>query len=479
MGCTSSVPDKPQQPVNQTDTGPNEPFRQDLDCRPANVPSARSMAHELSPRSLTREVSARISQRVEEIIRRNLESGDAAIIRQAISALQNELTLAHEALSTVVPLEVPTSRAGHLKTLEDQIGPPPEDRTWQDEWVRMKVASNQRAGRHEEANAEYVCAHQSLETTITSLSSAIERATAIGWPLKRAECFRVLSNPAVNALLSEALASHDPTYSASTHALFNVIHAQRFQQRQERLSLPQRLYWNRCGHDSLSERDTHWSNPLVERGDATGFRGLSGTSLVTVTCSPTSFWSAEGFVQRTRGSDGQYAHETQDSDVVCIETSDDDEFGCHSPVMTSATSGVFPPNCLFRLKDVLAAGTWEAPAQGIFPRQRLLIFSATYRQPMTVWCAGPQQLPPCTAPLPATLNARAVASECMQVRRRCLGGGGASPLVWGFQAVRCGRPRHLELRLPQTIRQRPRRRARSPSAHDGVRTWHGLPRAFR
>ena len=54
---------------------------------------------------------------------------------------------------------------------------------------------------------------------------------------------------------------------------------------------------------------------------------------------------------------------------------------------SSLTAGVrviwcSPPNTLFRLRDVLAPGTWQAPG-GVYPRQRLLVVSATY-----VSCSG-------------------------------------------------------------------------------------------
>ena len=328
--------------------------------------------------------------RAGRLIKDDPGSGDTAValVRQSILMLQQELKRAQQALETLVPQEAPTSRAGHLKTLEDQIGPAPEDRTWRDEWVSMKVASNRRAGKHDQANEDYVRQHQDLDWMIDSLSDAIKRATAIGWPGKRAECFRVLSNPAVNGILSHALASHDPSYSASTHALFNVIHAQRSTQRQEGYPLPSRLYWYRKGFDSLADRDPRWADASVERGDATGFRGLSGSSLVTGTCSASrDVFGEGGFVVRSKGSDGGYVYTMQESDVVCFETADDDEFGCHSPVMTSKESGVFPPNCLFRLKQVVPAGGWESPVPGVFPRQRLLVFTATYRKPNGAACS--------------------------------------------------------------------------------------------
>ena len=46
--------------------------------------------------------------------------------------------------------------------------------------------------------------------------------------------------------------------------------------------------------------------------------------------------------------------------------------------------GCFPPNTLFRLKQVVEAGGWEAPSSSgvsLRPQQRLLIVTATYKPP--------------------------------------------------------------------------------------------------
>jgi len=58
-----------------------------------------------------------------------------------------------------------------------------------------------------------------------------------------------------------------------------------------------------------------------------------------------------------------------------------DEVGAHAAVLTYTDStGIFPPNTLFRLREVCAPGTWKAPG-GTFPQQRLLIVTATYLLP--------------------------------------------------------------------------------------------------
>ena len=64
--------------------------------------------------------------------------------------------------------------------------------------------------------------------------------------------------------------------------------------------------------------------------------------------------------------------------MVGFESAADDEHGAHSPVLTGATFGVFPPNTLYRLKETVPAGEWVAPG-GARPQQPLLVVTATYR----------------------------------------------------------------------------------------------------
>jgi hypothetical protein len=52
----------------------------------------------------------------------------------------------------------------------------------------------------------------------------------------------------------------------------------------------------------------------------------------------------------------------------------------HSAVLTfNADCAVFPPNTLFRLREVHKEGSWQGPG-GVCPQQRLLVVSATYHQ---------------------------------------------------------------------------------------------------
>ena len=93
-------------------------------------------------------------------------------------------------------------------------------------------------------------------------------------------------------------------------------------------------------------------------------------------------FTEEGFVVNTTDPEDptKFLLVPQHSDVVCFVSFADDEHGAHSAIITSDTSGDFPPNTLFRLKNVVEAGGWEAPG-GTFPQQRLLEVTATYQPP--------------------------------------------------------------------------------------------------
>lgn len=73
---------------------------------------------------------------------------------------------------------------------------------------------------------------------------------------------------------------------------------------------------------------------------------------------------------------------SQNSDVVCFESSPADDEGLHAAVMFGdCPRGAFPPNCLFELMHVIEHG-FEAP-NGVFVRQRLLVVRATFAWQLT------------------------------------------------------------------------------------------------
>jgi len=68
------------------------------------------------------------------------------------------------------------------------------------------------------------------------------------------------------------------------------------------------------------------------------------------------------------------------SDVVGFVNAPTDEHGFHAGLEVGRSSIAFPPNTLFRLKQVVAPGEWTAPG-GARPQQRLLVVTSTFRLP--------------------------------------------------------------------------------------------------
>merc|ERR1712157_283032 len=72
-----------------------------------------------------------------------------------------------------------------------------------------------------------------------------------------------------------------------------------------------------------------------------------------------------------------------DSPIVAFESSPEDEHGCHTGIVLEQSKRercdcdvVFPPNCLYRLREVRTGG-FTAPG-GVFVQQKLLVVACTY-----------------------------------------------------------------------------------------------------
>ena len=136
------------------------------------------------------------------------------------------------------------------------------------------------------------------------------------------------------------------------------------------------LYANLTGEHGLETLDPTWKQIL--QPDHTGFRGCCCTAVVRCTCGPAQF-NDDGFLIIRNDQAGKDVYESVDGDVVCFELLATDDLGFHMPVMTNDFTGAFPPNTLYRLKAIVPAGEWECPAPFVYPKQRLLIVTATYR----------------------------------------------------------------------------------------------------
>jgi hypothetical protein len=76
----------------------------------------------------------------------------------------------------------------------------------------------------------------------------------------------------------------------------------------------------------------------------------------------------------------------------------------HIRSLRGSDTGVFPPNTLFRLKEIRRPGEWEAPGdESVFPNQRLLVCTRGSHIELA-------QCPPSHGTVPSLSRARSVAN---------------------------------------------------------------------
>ena len=326
------------------------------------------------------------------------EAADSAAtqLRQRLIAAQAHVGQAQIVLNRLLVAASATSRAGHLRSLPELIGAPPK-RTWQDEWVHLKAESYRLSGQGEatvEEDEAYVRKNDMIDKYVEQdgVKSDIAYLVEQGWPPERAQVYALLFS-CLDAL-GRALGERDSCYAASTYAISEALFAQRQGAGTDdgktlttasrgdgnrAPELPAPLYAHVHGLFSLAERDPAWES--LEIPDGTGFRGLTSSALVHASWDSRNFTEDGFLVSTTDPNDPTKAVlEPQDSDIVCFVSGPDDDHGAHSAIVTSDSSGDFPPNTLFRLKRVCAPGEWEAPG-GVYPMQRLLEVTATYQPP--------------------------------------------------------------------------------------------------
>jgi len=292
---------------------------------------------------------------------RELLLNGAADVEEALNELQMHVKVGEA-----------TSRAGYLRSLEEQIGPKPLKRGWEDEWVEMYVENVRH--RQGEPTEDDIRKHspEQLKLKYKASSASMEAA---GWPRERAELVMLMASmvPSIGAAMRE----RSGRYAAATYALSEALHAQL----REAGEPPPMMFKQRTGPYSLTQDDPAWEN--LEEPDRTGFCGLTSTAPLYATRDPNGIGS-DGY-QRYSRSRGKY--EVIDSDVIGFESLPTDEHGCHAAILRQAEpfiKGIYPPNTLFRLKKVLDPGFWTSPFDAsVYPKCRLLVVTATFRPPHT------------------------------------------------------------------------------------------------
>lgn len=292
-----------------------------------------------------------------------------------------------------------TSRACYLKALSEIIGPDPRPAdwhalrswrdSWRDDWRRMYL-------EYMGMTAEPESGWQAVEDDHAAkfAGSITMRTDQRGWSYGAAEAYTWLSSVEARNPMARALREGSSEFAAATYALCSSLEG-RF------TSPPSHgnpyAYRNLHGRGSLVESDPGWER--LETPDRYGFRGLTSTALVRP-MHEARYFDERGFLVQT----GNMRNEYVPSDVVGFVNSPADEHGLHAGFEVARSSIAFPPNTLFRLKEVVEPGGWVAPG-GARPQQRLLVVTCTFRLPVAS-AAGDGGSKVCDAPTTLSYGAR-------------------------------------------------------------------------
>lgn len=325
-----------------------------------------------------------------------IENLRSALVR--IASAEAEIS---RALTDLLPERARTSRAGYLKSLTELIGPCPS-RRWVDEWADMlfelkctngeliKQAddtwvcsrefnwSGVNAFKGEKITVEWIQEHESVEKLSSTCEWLLQLIdSGMGWSREEVTTLYMLLIP--RKQIASAMRRHDPCFGASTYAICEVLSSRCLQQEKRGIQ-PGLIYRTLCGPTSLAEDDPLWLS--IETPDSTGFCGVCSLSVVRGDAHPGRF-RPEGM---TVYSITEQGYVPVDAAVVAFESHPEDEQGYHAAVMLERKDrlheeceGVFPPNCLYRLKRIQEG--FLAPG-GVFVNQRLLVVTATYRPPI-------------------------------------------------------------------------------------------------
>ena len=281
-------------------------------------------------------------------------------MRQVLMLSQDVSDQTEVALRPLMGEKARSSRAGHLSALSEKIGQRPT-RTWEEEWEAL---TNETLDM-----SPWLKGNAAVELDIKAKTERLEGQIVDlekeGWPRERAVVFLLLATR--KAALARAMRDGDRTYAASIYKLGDTIFEQH-----DVGCVEEMMYSHVEGLAGLAFNEPKWSDLTVP--DHTGFRGITAASLVAADSDPERF-TDEGHCAYDFKAGKLVA---QDSDVVGFMPQPASQDGAHSAVGQGQGYCVYPPNTLFRLREIKEPGTWEAPG-GTRPKQRLLVVTGTYK----------------------------------------------------------------------------------------------------
>ena len=282
------------------------------------------------------------------------------------------------------------TRSGYLLSLDDVIGPDPENTTWRDEWkdLNLEVAKRRKAdlaASEVEPGGKY-----HYETKLSNYSHQVQWKVEHGWSKEDAEAHVALSG-ICSHVLGDYIRKEDDRFAASAHALERALrHAAWLQDDDD---VPPVCYAWITGKGGLQEIDPDFSIKKLTHPDKSGFKGLTCPGEISCIGDPSGggFDMSEGFdmslmfpgdglpPRRREMAFGKATYvDIEDSYLVAFKSRQEDDIGMHSVIHTGAEgSHRLPPQTLVVFKDKKEAGEWVAP-NGVRPSCGLIEVQVTF-----------------------------------------------------------------------------------------------------
>ena len=138
------------------------------------------------------------------------EDADDDTVRQMMLSAVQVILEGKQCLKAKGSTKAGSTRAGFLRALEEIIGPPPEDRTWRDEWVDINQKTAALRGWPVPTEEQLTGDGKfSLEKKLQNYSFQVEYKLRLGWDREDAEAHVALSGVTATAI-SDGIRQGDP-----------------------------------------------------------------------------------------------------------------------------------------------------------------------------------------------------------------------------------------------------------------------------
>ena len=323
-----------------------------------------------------------------------------ASLRSFVRSTESSVRGAKRKIYELQDVRSSSSRANYLKSLSEVIGPRRAG-DWREDWKRMFMEYRVSEGQPAEPEEGMEAAVQRFSATF---AGTIRKRMKEGWAQADAEAYTWLSSLESRNPMARAVRESKSDYAVATYALCSTL-ASRPTIEPPADGQPV-AYRNLQGQGGLIESDPLWKN--LEFPDSYGFRGITSSALVRPMMLPRYFDEGGFKPQVGKGPNGGINGAPLDADIVGFVCRQTDEHGIHSGIEVSWQESVaFPPNTLFRLRKIVPPGRWQAPG-GVYPRQRLLLVTCTFKLPAPADAADGSDAKVCSPPTTLSYGAREV-----------------------------------------------------------------------